>query len=398
MRLSSRIYDMPYSGTRKLTPYINKAKDNGKKIIALYIGQPDIETPKGFFQAVKSFDSDVLAYGENNGNPELKKAMSNYYKEKGIDFSPDEIFVTVAGSEALLFSLMSTCDYGDNIIVFEPFYTDYNVMTKELNLEIKAITTHAEDGYRIPDADTISSVIDGRTKAILVNNPNNPTGVVYTPEEMKTIIDVALKHDLFIIADEVYREFVYDGLTFHSFAHFPEASDCVIIVDSVSKRYSACGARIGNIASKNEDFLKNITKLCQARICPPTLDQIGAIELYKTPSSLLNDINKEYQRRRDIAFDCISKIQGVVCKKPEGAFYLSAKLPVDSAEKFLIWMLEEFDDNGEVVMLSPIEGFYATQGLGTQEVRIAYVVKEEVLKRGMEILQKALLNYPGRIL
>lgn len=398
MKLSSRIYDMPYSGTRKLTPYIDKAKKNGKKVIALYIGQPDIATPKSFFDAVKSFDSEVLAYGENNGNPELKKAMSDYYRGYGIDFSPDEIFVTVAGSEALLFSLMSTCDYGDNIIVFEPFYTDYNVLAKELNLEIKAITTHTEDGYHLPDIESISSVINDRTKAILVNNPNNPTGVVYTKEEIKTIIDIALKYDLFIIADEVYREFVYDNLTFHSFAQFPEASDYVIIVDSVSKRYSACGARIGNIASKNEDFLKNITKLCQARICPPTLDQIGAIELYKTPNSLLNEINKEYQKRRDIAFNCISEIEGVVCKKPEGAFYLSAKLPVDNAEKFLIWMLEEFDDNGEVVMLSPIEGFYATKGLGTQEVRIAYVVKEEVLKRGMEILKKGLLAYPGRIL
>ncbi|WP_308533836.1 pyridoxal phosphate-dependent aminotransferase [uncultured Peptoniphilus sp.] len=396
MKLSKRIYDMPFSGTRKLTPYINKAKENGKKIIAMYVGQPDIKTPKGFFEAIKKFEPEVLAYGENYGNPELRKAMSDYYKGYDIDFEPSEIFVTVAGSEALLFALLATCDPGDNVLSVEPLYTDYNLVTTEINVEIKAITTRAEDGYHLPSRDKIDPLIDDRTKAILLNHPNNPTGVVYTDEELEMLADIALENDLFIISDEVYREFVYDGIKYKSLANIDRIKDNVIIVDSVSKRYSACGARIGNIASKNKDFTANVTKLCQCRICAPTLDQVGAIELYKTPSSYLREVNKEYQHRRDVVFGLLEKMEGVICHKPEGAFYISAKLPVDNAENFLIWMLENFEDNGEVVMVSPIQGFYATDGLGTKEVRIAYVLEEDKLKRAMEILEKALLAYPNR--
>ncbi|WP_071026453.1 pyridoxal phosphate-dependent aminotransferase [Peptoniphilus raoultii] len=393
MKLSKRIYDMPFSGTRKLTPYINKAKENGKKIIAMYVGQPDIKTPKGFFEAIKKFEPEVLAYGENYGNPELRKAMSDYYKGYDIDFEPSEIFVTVAGSEALLFALLATCDPGDNILSVEPLYTDYNLMTKEINVNIKAITTKAEEGYHLPSRDKIDPLIDDRTKAILLNHPNNPTGVVYTDEELEMLADIALENDLFIISDEVYREFVYDGLPYKSLASIDRIKDNVIIVDSVSKRYSACGARIGNIASKNKDFTANVTKLCQSRICAPTLDQVGAIELYKTPSSYLREVNKEYQHRRDVVFDLLEKMEGVICHKPEGAFYISAKLPVDNAENFLIWMLENFEDNGEVVMVSPIQDFYSTKGLGTKEVRIAYVLEEDKLVRAMELLEKALHEY-----
>ncbi len=397
MKLSNRMYEMPFSGTRKLNPYLDKAREMGKKIVPLYIGQPDIKTPKVFFEAVKNFQPDVLAYGENNGNPKLKKAMSQYYKENGIDFEPEEIYITTAGSEALLFSLIATCDPGDNVLAVEPLYTDYNAISKEINVTIRAITTTPEEGYHLPLKKDIEAIIDDKTRAILMNHPNNPTGVVYTPEEVEMIVDIAIENDLFIISDEVYREFVYEGLDYVSFGSIERAKDHVIIVDSVSKRYSACGARIGNIASKNQEFLQHAVKLVQARICAPTLEQEGAIELYKTSKSYLEEINKEYQHRRDIVFELLSKMEGVFCKKPQGAFYVAAKLPVDDAEKFLIWMLEEFEYNGEVVMLSPMAGFYATEGLGRQEVRIAYVLKEEELRRGMLILEKALLAYPGRV-
>ncbi|KGF35886.1 aspartate aminotransferase [Peptoniphilus lacrimalis DNF00528] len=398
MKLSNRIYQMPFSGTRKLTPYINKAKENGKKIIALYVGQPDIKTPTGFFEAIRNFKEDVLAYGENNGNPVLRKVMSDYYKNCGIDFAPEEIFVTVGGSEAILFSLIATCDPGDNILAVEPFYTDYSLVTKELNIDIKAITTQPENGYHLPTKEEIQSLIDKNTKAVIMNNPNNPTGVVYTAKEVETICDIAIENDLFIIADEVYREFVYDNLRYVSFAHINKAKDNVIIVDSVSKRFSACGARIGNIASKNKDFIENIGKLCQARICAPTIDQEGAIELYKTPKLYLQEVNKEYQHRRDVAYNLLKDIDGIICQKPQGAFYISAKLPVDNAEKFLIWMLENFDYKGEVPMMSPIEGFYKTEGLGTKEVRFAYVLEEEKIIRAINILNKALQAYPGRMI
>lgn len=396
MKLSNRLLGMPFSGTRKLTPYIEKAKSDGKNIIAMYVGQPDIKTPVGFFEAIRDFQPEVLSYGENNGNPELRKAISKYYHSYGIDFNPDEIFITVAGSEALLFSLISTCDAGDNILAVEPLYTDYNSITKEVNVEIKPITTGPENGYHLPSRERIESLIDEKTKAILMNHPNNPTGVVYTDEEINMICDIATENDLFIISDEVYREFVYDGLKYTSFAHVDKVKDNVIIVDSISKRFSACGARIGSIASKNKDFVANIGKLCQSRICAPTLEQIGAIELYKTPKSYLEEINKEYEHRRDVVYELLTNIDGVVCQKPEGAFYISAELPVDNAEDFLIWMLENFEDKGEVVMVSSIEGFYATEGLGKREVRIAYVLEEDKLRRAMELLEKALSAYANR--
>ena len=396
MKLSNRIYDMPFSGTRKLTPYIEKAKEKGKKIIELYVGQPDIKTPEGFFDAIKNFKPEVLAYGANNGNPKLRKVISKYYKEKGTDFDWDEILITIGGSEALLFSLISICDPGDKVLAVEPLYTDYNTIAKELNIEIKAITTSPENGYHLPDREAIEALIDKDTKGILMNHPNNPTGTVYTDEEVNMISDIVLENDLFLISDEVYREFVYEGLEYTSFAQIEKIKDHVIIVDSISKRYSACGARIGNIASKNKDFINNVVKLCQSRICPPTLDQEGAIELYKTPKEYLKEVNNEYRKRRDLVYGLLSKMEGIVCQKPEGAFYICAKLPVDNAEKFLIWMLENFEDNGEVVMLSPIEGFYASEGLGTKEVRIAYVLEENKLKRAMEILEKALISYPNR--
>lgn len=396
MNISKRVLNMPFSGTRKLTPYINKAKANGKKIIAMYVGQPDIKTPDAFFKAIRNFNSDVLAYGENNGNPELRLAMSNYYKRCDIDFEPSDIFVTVAGSEAILFSLMITCDPGDNILAVEPFYTDYNLVTHELSIDVKPITTYPENGYHLPSKEKIQSLIDEKTKAILMNHPNNPTGAVYSEQEVNMICDLAIENDFFIISDEVYREFVYDNLQYTSFAHIERAKNNVIIVDSVSKRFSACGARIGNIASKNKEFLENIGKLCQARICAPTIDQEGAIELYKSSNEYIKKVNKEYQHRRDVAYDLLQEIEGIVCQKPEGAFYISAKLPVDNAEKFLIWMLENFDDNGEVPMMSPINGFYKSEGLGTKEVRFAYVLKEERIVRAINILKQALKAYPGR--
>lgn len=396
MKLSDRMYNMTFSATRKLNVYTKQAKEQGKKIYHLNIGQPDIKTPEGFFEAIKNFKSDTLAYGDSNGDIRLIESMKHYYETHGIYFDMDEILITNGGSEALLFSLLSTCNSGDSILLPEPFYTDYNALATELNLRIIGITTKPEEGYHLPPKEKILSLIEEDTKAILINNPNNPSGVVYTADEIRMVLDIAIEKDLFIISDEVYREFVYDGIEFNSFTSFHEEDQRVIIVDSISKRYSACGARIGCIASKNKELMYHAQKLAQARVCPPTLEQIGAIELYKTPASYLKDINEEYGKRRNVAFDALNKMKGVVCKKPNGAFYIAAKLPVDNAEKFCIWMLSDFDDKNETVLLSPLEGFYHTEGLGVQEVRIAYVLEPDKLERSMQILHKALTLYPGR--
>lgn len=396
MRLSTRVCEMPFSATRKLIPYAEKAKKNGKKIYHLNVGQPDIKTPEGFFKAVGNFEEDVLRYGSSNGNANLIEIISDYYKQHEIDFEPEDILITNGGSEALMFALLATCDTGDSVLTPEPFYTDYNSISKEFDLRLVGITTRAEDGYHLPSKNEIVDKIDERTKAVIINNPNNPTGVIYTPEEVKMIVDIALEYNLFIISDEVYREFVYEGSACRSFAHFEEAKDHVIIVDSISKRYSACGARIGCMASKNKDLMYHAMKLSQARICPPTLDQIGAIELYKTPKNYFKAINEEYTSRRDIVYNALQSMKGVMCKKPQGAFYVAAKLPVDSAEKFIIWMLENYSYKGYAVLMSPLSGFYATPGMGEKEVRIAYILKKEELSHAMEVLHHALLEYPYR--
>ncbi|MFM9413939.1 pyridoxal phosphate-dependent aminotransferase [Peptococcus simiae] len=396
MEMSRRASGMQASPIRRLVPYANEARKAGKKVYPLNIGQPDIKTPKGFFEAIRNVDLEVLAYADSAGDPKLIEAIQDYYKTYDMDFATDEIIITNGGSEALLFSIIALCDPGDNIIVAEPFYTNYNGFSAAVNVEVKGITTKAENGFHLPAKEEIEKVIDDKTRAFILNNPGNPTGVVYTPEEVQMIVDIAKEKDLFIVADEVYREFVYDDSEYKSFGNYPDAADRVVIVDSVSKRYSACGARIGSLACKNKDFMASIMKLCQGRLCVPTMEMIGATELYRTPTSYFKEVNDEYRKRRDTVYNALKKMDGVVCEEPKGAFYVAVKFPVDDAEKFIIWMLTEFDYNGETVMMAPLEGFYATEGLGKDEARIAYILEVPELEKAMKVLEEGLKAYPGR--
>ena len=391
MKCSNRISNMQESPIRKLVPYSLKAKANGKKVYPLNIGQPDIQTPEGYFDAVKNFKQDVLAYADSHGDFTLIDKISEYYKKNNMSFEPEDILVTNGGSEALLFAMIALCDPGDSVVVIEPFYTNYNGFAAEVSVNVEGIVTKAENGYRLPAKEEILASISDKARAIIITNPSNPTGVVYTKEELQMIAEIAVERDLFVIADEVYREFVYDG-EFYSLAYFPELEQRLIMIDSVSKRYSACGARIGCIASKNKDVIANVLKLCQGRLSVPTLDMIGATALYAdTPDSYLAEVNEEYKKRRDVTYAALSKMEGVVCGKPQGAFYIAVKLPVDDAEKFIIWMLEEFDYEGETVMMAPLASFYSKP-----EARIAYILNADEMARAMVVLDKALQAYPGR--
>lgn len=393
MKLSQRILNMQESPVRKLVPIATRVKQDGKKVYHLNIGQPDIETPKTFMEAINNYDTSVIKYSFSQGEPVLIDAIRNYFKRDGIIFDKDEILITNGGSEALTFITVAICDPGDEILVPEPFYTNYNGFTKEVNVNIKPITTKAEDGFHLPSKEEIVRLITPKTKAILFSNPGNPTGTILRKDELEMLAEIAKENNIFIISDEVYRGFAFDGLEGISMGSIKGVSDRVIIVESVSKRYSACGARIGSIASKNKDLMKQILKLCQARLCVATLEQIGAAALYELPTSYTESVRQEYQNRRDIVYNTLQEIPGVVCKKPTGAFYVVVKLPVKNAEEFVIWMLEEFDLDGETIMLSPAEGFYATDGLGKDEVRIAYVLNTDAMKRAMYILKKGLEKY-----
>lgn len=396
MKFSNRVGSMQASPVRKLVPFANAAKKEGIKVYHLNIGQPDIKTPEGFMKAIREFDEDVLKYADSVGSDELVEAMINYYKEYDIHFEPGELLITNGGSEALLFCMLSLCDDGDNILIPEPFYTNYNGFATCVDVKINPITTKAEDGFHLPSKEEILSRVDDKTRAILLSNPGNPTGTVYTREEMEMLSEVAIEKNLWIIADEVYREFVYDGLKYTSFGNLENVQDRVVIVDSVSKRYSACGARIGSLASKNKDFINQVLKLCLGRLCVPTLEMIGATELYRTPKSYLEEVNAEYCKRRDVLYNEIMKIDGLVCKKPTGAFYIEAKLPVENAEDFVMFMLTEFRHNGATTMATPSEGFYATPGLGKDEVRLAYILKEEDLRAAAECLKLGLEAYKAK--
>lgn len=393
MRYSERITTMQSSPIRKLAHIASSAKAKGIKIYHLNIGQPDIKTPKVFFEAVKNFNNEVLEYAVSPGLPELISSLQQYYTTYNMDFESDEILVTNGGSEALLFALMATCDPKDNILVPEPFYSNYNGFSQSINVNITPITTKAEEGFHLPSKEKIQSLITSKTKAILISNPGNPTGTVYTKKGLYMISEIAKENDLWIISDEVYREFVYDGLEYTSFGNIKEVEDRVIIIDSVSKIYSACGARIGSIASKDKTLIAEILKLCQGRLCVSALDQVGSVELYNTPSSYFTEVNNEYKNRRDVLYNELIKVKGVICKKPAGAFYIVAKLPIENAEDFVIWMLTDFNKDGETVMACPAEDFYATPGLGRDEIRLAYVLKEDDLHKAAIILKEGLEKY-----
>ncbi len=396
MKLSQRVQKMQESPVRKLVGIANRVKSRGKKVYHLNIGQPDIETPEVFMDAIKKYDANVIKYSFSDGEPELKKAICQSFEREGVDFSEDNILITNGGSEAITFSTIAICDPEDEILVPEPFYTNYNGFTGEVNVNIVPITTKAEDGFHWPKKAEIIKLITPKTKAILFSNPGNPTGTILRKDELEMIAEIAVEHDLFIICDEVYRGFAFDGLKGISMGTISGIEDRLIIIESVSKRFSACGARIGAICTKNKDLIHNINKLCQARLCVATLEQIGAAELYKLPITYVEKVRDEYQLRRDIICDAMSKIPGVFFKKPTGAFYVIAKLPVDDSEEFIKWMLEDFDINGETLMITPAEGFYATKGLGKDEARIAYVLNKEDIQKSMYILEQALKAYQNR--
>ena len=395
MKISERALGMTTSPIRRLGPYAEAAVKAGKKIYRLNIGQPDIATSPKFMEAIRDFDQKVVAYGNSQGDMNLIKAIQKYYDSWNMHYETKNIFVTNGGSEALELAVFSLCDPGDEILVFEPYYANYTTFAKLASAKVTAVPTSAEDGYRLPDKATVEKYINEKTRAILLTNPGNPTGVVYNKQEMDMIAEIVKKYNIALIADEVYREFVYDG-TYTSFGMYKNLDQNLIMIDSVSKRYSACGARIGCVLSKNDELCAQFMKLCQARLCAPTVEQIGAAALYDTPASYLEEVNKEYKKRRDTIAAGLARIPGLVSSQPKGAFYVMVKFPVDDAEKFAIWMLQDFEKNGETVMIAPGNGFYATPGKGVDEARLAYVLNCEDLERAMELLAAAVKEYPGR--
>jgi len=393
MKLSNRISNMQFSPIRKLAPYVAEAKKRGVKVIHLNIGQPDIKTPELFEEGIKNYHEKVLAYSDSQGIDALLESFIQYYKKWDISLEKDELLVTNGGSEAIMFALMTICDPGDNVLAPEPFYTNYNGFAEVAGAKVQPFLTKAENGFHLPPKEEIVSKINSKTKAILICNPGNPTGVVYSADELRTIADIAKENDLYIIADEVYREFVYDGLKYTSMMYLEDVEDRVILIDSISKRYSACGARIGLMASKNKEIIHQALKLCQSRLCVPTIEQIGAVALKDTPDSYFKEVNAEYQNRRDILFAGLKNIPGIICEKPTGAFYIVAKLPVKNTENFAKWLLTDFNFEGTTVMVAPAEGFYATKGLGLDEVRMTYCLNGEDLKLAMKLLAIAIKEY-----
>ena len=396
MKFSSKIEKCGLSPMRKFHPYAVAAEKQGKKLYHLNIGQPDIETPQAYFDAVKAFDKPVLEYAPSAGVPELIDAIQKYYDNLDMHFGKDEIYITAGGSEALLMVMNAILDDGDEILIPEPYYPNYDTMVNLTGGVIHPIPTTPEEGYHYADRKKIEAEINEHTRAIMVTNPGNPTGVVLTPEEMRLMVDIAKEHDLFIIGDEAYREFVYAGEPLQSLGQFEDAAENVIVIDTVSKRFSACGARIGCVISRNHDLLAQCMKYCQCRLCVPTIDQLASAKLYDVGPEYFAAVREEYKRRRDTVMAGLAKIPGVVCECPKGAFYVMAALPVDDAEKFQYWLLEEWDDNGDTVMFAPGGGFYKTPGKGINEVRMAYVLKQADLERAMELLAKGIEAYNNR--
>ena len=397
MEISKRVGSMQFSPIRRFNKFGFDAEAKGKTVYRLNIGQPDVETPACFKEAIDNFDKKVIAYAESGGVTELLDAMIDYMKLYDMNYTRDDILITNGGSEALTLIFTTLLNPEDEALIAEPFYTNYNTFCNQVNGKLVPLTTKAEDGFAWAKKDLIESAITPKTKAICCISPGNPTGRVLTLDEMKLIGEIAKEHDLWIISDEVYREFAYDGRETTSFGMLEDLADRVVLVDSVSKRYSACGARVGAVISKNRDLMQGILKLAQGRLCCPTLEQIGAAALYRLDKSYYDEAKAEYCARRDAAYEEISKIPGVVCQKPGGAFYLTAKLPVESTEDFLMFMLTEFDDNGETVMFTPAAGFYATPGLGKNEMRIAYVLAPEKMRRGAELIKLGIEAYNKKL-
>ena len=388
---------MPESPIRKLVPFAEKAKKEGKKVYHLNIGQPDIETPQVALDAVKNFSSQVVEYSHSAGFESYRKGLASYYQSLGMDVKFDELMITTGGSEALLFALNSCLDSGDEVIIPEPFYANYNGFSTSAGITVKPISTSINNGFALPPIDEFEKLITSKTKAILICNPGNPTGYLYSKDELETLRDIVKKHDLFLFADEVYREFCYDGNKHLSILNLDGLEDNAVVIDSTSKRYSMCGIRVGCIVSKNKEVISTALKFAQARLSPPTFGQVAGEAALLTPKSYFDDVINEYVSRRDLLVDGLNKIEGVICPKPKGAFYAIAELPVDNAEKFAQWLLEEFDFNNETLMVAPAAGFYSTKGEGYNQVRIAYVLNQESLQNAINCLEEALKLYPGRI-
>ncbi|WP_158727720.1 MULTISPECIES: pyridoxal phosphate-dependent aminotransferase [unclassified Flavobacterium] len=391
--ISNKGKQMPESPIRKLVPFSEIAKKKGHKVYHLNIGQPDIKTPEVAMQAVKNIDLTILEYSHSAGNESYRKKLSNYYTQQGIDVSTENIIITTGGSEALLFAMGSTMDQGDEIIIPEPFYANYNGFSTASGVTVVPVISTIENGFALPAVADFEKLITAKTKAILICNPGNPTGYLYSKEEILQLAELVKKHDLFLISDEVYREFTYDGDVHYSVMSIPGLEEHAIMIDSVSKRYSMCGARIGCITSKNKEVMAAAMKFAQARLSPPTIEQIASEAALDTPQSYFDEVISEYRERRDTLIEELNKIDGVVISKPKGAFYCIAQLPIDNADAFAQWLLESFDLNGETVMVAPAAGFYSTPGMGLNQVRIAYVLKKEDLIKAVAILKAAIPAY-----
>jgi aspartate aminotransferase len=387
---------MPASPIRKLVPFSEEAKKRGTKVYHLNIGQPDIETPENVMNKIRNIDLKVLEYSHSAGIISYRKKLVEYYQKLGITVTPEEMIVTTGGSEAILFAMNSCLDPGDEIIIPEPFYANYNGFSLTSGVVIKPIDSVIETGFALPPVKSFEDAITSRTKAIMICNPNNPTGYVYSQKELESLRDLVLKHDLFLFSDEVYREFTYDEHTHYSVMNLQGIEQNVVLLDSISKRYSACGARIGVLISRNKEVICTALKFAQARLSPPTFGQIAAEEAINTPDSYFKKVLAEYHDRRQVVVESINKIPGCFCPEPGGAFYAMARLPIDNSDKFCQWLLEEFSFEGQTVMLAPATGFYSTKGRGLDEVRISYVLNVTDLKNAMKCLEEALKVYPGR--
>jgi len=394
--LSKRASRMPYSPIRKLSALADETKKKGIKVYHLNIGQPDIETPVEVYEAIRKYQEKVLSYGPSGGLLDLRVAIVEYYRNLGHDINLDNIWITTGGSEAIIMAMMTACDPRDEIIVFEPFYTNYNGFSTMSNVKLVPIMTRVENGFHIPPYEEIEKNITTRTRALLINSPNNPTGTILTEEEMYVINKLCKKHNLFLISDEVYREFAYDGKRQISALSLPDIQDRVILVDSISKRFSACGARVGCIITRNPEAFDAFLRFCQARLCPPTLEQVGAIAAYKNIDKYIKPMIDEYEHRRNVLFECLGKVPGVFGHKPEGAFYTVVRLPVADADHFCRWLISDFEYNRQTVLLAPANGFYSSLKKGRNEVRIAYVLKEQDLRLAVEVIKAGLAAYPGK--
>jgi len=388
---------MPPSPIRKLVPYAEAAKKKGIKVYHLNIGQPDIETPPAILDAVRHADFKVLEYSHSAGNESYRRKLTEYYKRVGIDVSPNQIIVTTGGSEAILFGFMACMDAGDEVIIPEPFYANYNGFAVAADITVKPITSHIENGFALPPMSAFEEVITPRTKAIVICNPNNPTGYLYSREEMETLRQIVKKHNLYLFADEAYREFCYSGTHF-SAMQLEGVDDHIILMDTISKRYSACGGRIGAFVTRNQQVLDSAMKFAQARLSPPSFAQILGEAAVDLPADYFDGIKAEYLKRRDTIVQRLNAMPGVLCPNPGGAFYAMARLPIDDADKFCQWLLESFSYRNQTVMLAPATGFYGTPGLGKNEVRLAYVLNTKAVNAAMDCLEQALKEYPGKTL